>query len=70
MILPTPILKAELVLIDDDIVRYRVYCDQCNDWHYHGPQDGHRECHCINPDSLYHRTGYFIELWDKQAGLP
>jgi hypothetical protein len=29
---------------------------------YHGPQKGHRECHCINPDSLYHQTGYIIEL--------
>ncbi len=56
--LPLPILKDELVNIDDDIVRYRVWCDQCDDWHYHGPRDGHRECHCINPDSLYHQTGY------------
>jgi hypothetical protein len=30
MIPLTPTLKAELVTIDDDIVRYRVYCDQCD----------------------------------------
>ena len=35
VIVPTPILKAELVVIDDDIIRYRVWCDQCSDWHYH-----------------------------------
>ncbi len=23
------------------------FFDQCDDWHYHGPQYGHRECHCI-----------------------
>lgn len=62
MVASTPTLKAELVKIDDNIVRFRVYCDQCDDWHYHGPQDGYRECHCWNPESLYHRTGYFIEL--------
>ncbi len=56
----TPTLKAELVIIDDGTVHYRVYCDQCHDWRYHGPQDGHRECPYINPDSLNHRTGYFI----------
>ena len=63
-----PNLTAELVTIHDDIVRYRVYCDQYDDWHYHGPQDGHRECHCIHLDSLYHRTGYFIELTNEQVG--
>lgn len=61
MIPLTPTVKAELVTIDDDIVRYRVYCDQCDDWHYHGPADGHRECHCSNnADSLYHATGYVL----------
>ena len=31
MIPLTPILKAELITIDDDIVRYRVHCDQCGE---------------------------------------
>lgn len=62
MIPLTPTLKAERVTIDEDIVRYRVWCDQCADWHYHGPRDGHRECHCTDPDSLYHRSGYILVL--------
>ncbi len=43
MVRLTPTLVAEMVVIDDDIIRYRVYCDQCNEWHYHGPRDGHRD---------------------------
>jgi hypothetical protein len=56
-----PILTAEPVLIDGYINRYRVWCQYCNDWHYHGPTEGHRECHCSNStDSPYHATGYVI----------
>ena len=40
MVLSTATLNAELITIDDDIVRYRVFCDQCEVWHYHGPQGG------------------------------
>jgi len=57
-----PTLFAELVTLNGEIRRYRVWCDQCQDFHYHGPMDGHREAHCRNPDSLYHRTGYVIVL--------
>lgn len=69
MILPLPTLQAHLVKINN-AVRYRVYCDQCDAWHFHIPQDGHYECHCINPDSLYHRTGYFVELEDRSTPVP
>ena len=66
MILPLPVLQAEMVEIDD-AVRYRVYCDQCDAWHFHLPQDGHQDCHCSNPKSIYHRTGYFVELEERGA---
>ncbi len=51
-----PTLFATQVVLDSDIHRYRVWCDQCRDFHYHGPMHGHREAHCWNPDSLYHRS--------------
>ncbi len=66
MILPLPILQAELVRINN-AVRYRVHYDQCEAWHFHVPEDGHQECHCVNPDSLYHRTGYFVELEERST---
>ncbi|MEI7460572.1 MAG: hypothetical protein WCK15_14260 [Pirellula sp.] len=33
-----PTLKAELIPIDDDIVRYRVLCDQCEATHKSFPR--------------------------------
>ncbi|GAB5403919.1 MAG: hypothetical protein Aurels2KO_21500 [Aureliella sp.] len=58
-----PILVVEPVLIDGYIKRYRVWCKFCEDWHYHGSAEGHRECHCSNnADSAYHATGYVLKL--------
>ena len=51
--LDAPVLRAKPVVIDD-VQRYRV----CQDWHYHGPAEGHREVHCTVAESPYHRTGY------------
>lgn len=41
---------------DDD--RFRVWCNYCGKFHFHGAEDGHRVCHCIADDSPYHLTGY------------
>jgi hypothetical protein len=42
--------------------RLRVWCKHCRHWHYHGPGEGHREPHCTNPVSPYHRAGYNLAL--------
>lgn len=52
MVLSTPTLNAERITVDDDIVRYRLLCDQCEDWHYHGPQGG--------PDGATHEPPIYI----------
>ena len=56
-----PTLTAELIYIDGFIQRYRVYCQHCEKWHHHGSGIGHREAHCTNSDSPYHKTGYNIQ---------
>ena len=56
-----PTLEAESVMLEGCIQRYRVWCVDCCDYHYHGPRDGHREAHSkIETD--YSETGYNIEL--------
>ena len=37
-----------------------VWCVDCDDWHEHGPDFGHRVAHCHNPRSRYYRRGYVI----------
>ena len=54
-------LVAESVLLDGFILRYRVWCPHCADYHYHGPRNGHREAHCHVTDSPFHKSGYNIE---------
>ena len=39
-----------------------VWCDHCDDWHWHGPLEGHRIAHCHNPASPYEARGYNIQL--------
>jgi hypothetical protein len=38
----------------------RVYCVHCRKWHYHGEGAGHRMAHCMDDESPYHRTGYYL----------
>ncbi len=52
----TPKLQAEATKDG----RWRVWCRFCVRWHYHGKVEGHRVAHCINPDSPYKATGYFL----------
>lgn len=37
---------------------WRVWCRYCNEWHEHGPAEGHRIAHCSEATSPYHITGY------------
>ena len=57
-----PVLKGEIIRI-----QVRVWCEYCNRYHYHGwPNLGdrmtHRVNHCINSDSPYRETDYYIEV--------
>ena len=51
--LDAPTLSAEPVTDDGGLPMWRVWCRHCRAWHYHGPGDGHREAHCVDPVSPY-----------------
>ena len=47
-----------------------VWCEFCRKYHFHGwpePKNeiSHGVAHCINDDSPYQDTGYFIEVKDR-----
>ena len=63
-----PVLTAEaVVLMPGRRMRWRVWCAHCSVWHLHGAGEGHREAHCIGPDSPYWQTGYNLVLGAGQA---
>ncbi|WP_436715076.1 hypothetical protein U8335_20365 [Roseiconus lacunae] len=53
-----PTLDAEIFTGEAGERRFRVWCDHCQVWHYHGPRSGHREAHCHDRTSPYERSGY------------
>jgi hypothetical protein len=59
--LDAPTLPAAEVVVHG-VTRWRVWCRHCNEWHYHGPAEGHREAHCHEPSSPYWRNGYNLAL--------
>ena len=42
----------------------------CDDWHWHGPLEGHRIAHCHDPASLYEARGYNIQLVERAVVAP
>ena len=41
------------------------YCQYCKRKHFHGYLEeelSHRVTHCINPDSPYKQTGYYLRI--------
>ena len=44
--LDAPTLPANESIGDYGTTRWLVWCKHCNDWHVHGPMEGHREAHC------------------------
>ncbi len=38
-----------------------VWCPYCADFHRHGNEQGHVRAHCIDDNSPYHETGYYIK---------
>lgn len=61
--LDAPTLPAEAITDDDGHILWRVWCKHCNNWHFHGPGDGHRLAHCTDPASPYLKQGYNLSLW-------
>jgi hypothetical protein len=41
---------------------WRVWCDWCERWHIHSPEEGHRVAHCPCYRSPYSTTGYVLLL--------
>ena len=65
--LDAPTLPAERIKVKG-VVRWRVWCRHCGEWHYHGPAEGHREAHCHDSNSPYWRSGYNLALKQKSEG--
>ncbi|OKL37604.1 hypothetical protein [Domibacillus mangrovi] len=38
-----------------------VWCPYCVDFHLHGQEEGHVVAHCIDPESPFNSTGYYIK---------
>ena len=51
----------EHVLVDG-VSKYRVWCDHCKVWHFHGAMEEHRIAHCTDQASPYWKTGYNLAL--------
>ena len=49
---------------------WAVWCDHCDDWHWHGPLAGHRIAHCHDPASPYEARGYNIQLVERAVVAP
>jgi hypothetical protein len=52
------------------VVRWLVWCKHCAVWHRHGPAEGHREAHCVDPRSPYWKSGYHLAFageWRDRA---
>ncbi len=64
-----PALFVDPVFLEGGVKRYRIWCEYCDDWHYHGPLEGSRECNCTEPNSPYHLTGYEVRRRSIIDGL-
>jgi len=68
-----------LLAYDHGTDMVKVYCAPCTDgqtdkrrkpvWHYHGRTEGisHRVAHCIDPESRYRETGYYLHTLTDEA---
>lgn len=43
-----------------------VWCPYCCEWHNHGKETGHVVAHCIDIDSPFKETGYYIKKITKR----
>ncbi len=54
---------------DDGVPGFKVWCEFCDRWHYHGLSYGHRAAHCHNRASPYADTGYVLVRPPKGSTL-
>jgi hypothetical protein len=51
----------EALPVDGCTDQWKVWCDYCKAFHFHGAVEGHRQAHCdYNGSSPYLKTGYVI----------
>ena len=55
--LDAPTLPAHEHTDDDSQVMWGVWCRHCDQWHWHGPGEGHRLAHCQKA-TPYQPAGY------------
>jgi len=61
--LDAPTLPAkEIINEETGVVQWAVWCKHCQEWHYHGRGEGHREAHCSKLTSPYAASGYNLTL--------
>ena len=60
--LDAPTIPAEPIINDDGVVMCRVWCKRSQEWHHHGPGDGHREAHCRDNSSPFWGCGYNLAV--------
>jgi hypothetical protein len=66
--LDAPVLLAYERVVDG-ATNWVVWCSCSQTWYSHGPAEGHREAHCLDPASPYWRTGYnlaFAGKWEER----
>jgi hypothetical protein len=50
----------EAMPVDGCTDQWKVWCQYCETFHFHGAIDGHRVAHCHTDSSPYKRSGYII----------
>ena len=55
--LDAPTLQAYEVC-RSGVTYWLVWCEHCKVWHRHGAAEGHRESHCTEVSSPFHKSGY------------
>lgn len=65
-----PVLKGFYV----DDIHIKVWCPFCQEWHYHGAGEqftktggeGHRGAHCMDKESPFLASGYYIQVFTRK----
>lgn len=52
--------ELEAIQREDLPEGWKVFCDYCERFHFHGKGLGHRIAHCCSEKSPYYKTGYIL----------
>ena len=63
--LGAPTLGAEQFTANG-VTHWQIWCRYCDEWHQHGPGEGHRIAHFIK-ETPYSETGYNLALKCRDA---